>query len=493
MLPVYNALQLKAWDQFTIENEPIKSIDLMERASECFVNWMSLNFRASDLVIIVCGNGNNGGDGLAIARLLHALDFKVYVVCIQISAVNSPDYEINLKRLAHCLSNGFKNLDNAEELVKSAKLPILIDALLGYGMSRKISGELSSVIKQINNLNATKIAIDLPSGLYPDKLNDSICVQVQFTFTFQSPKLSQLVAETGVFCGKLILGNIKLDLRFVEKNQTQFNFLEIEDIIKLFKRRNQFAYKNQFGHCLLVGGSFEMSGAILLSAEAALRSGAGLITVSTVESNRNLLILKLPEVQFVRTSEIDTTKYKSVLIGPGMGRGPDSRNLTEKILKTNIQNLVLDADALNLIGENQFLHLISPNTIITPHIGEFDRLFGRSENGFERLEKAKAMASKYSIYIILKGKYTAICTPEQQIYFNSSGNAGLAKAGSGDVLAGILVSLLSQSYNIKEACILGVYLHGLSADICQKMIAEESMTPSDVIANLSEAFKILKL
>lgn len=493
MKPVYNAIQLKAWDQYTIDNEPIKSIDLMERAADCFVNWMISSFNSADPVIVVCGNGNNGGDGLAIVRKLQSFNFKVYVICIKIAANNSADYDINLARLESELLSQFVNPDSLEELLTQAKNPILIDALLGYGMGRSLSSELVAVIKRMNAVKATKISIDLPSGLYSDKMNDSICIHADFTFTFQVPKLSQLIADTGIHCGKLIIGDIKLSRGFIANNQTDFFFIELDDIRNIFKSRNQFAYKNQFGHCLLVGGSFEMPGAILLSAEAALRSGTGLISVSTVASNRDLLLLKLPEVQFVSSSNMELSKYKSLLIGPGMGRTIESQNLLYEMLNLNILNLVLDADALNMIAENHWQHLLTPNTIITPHIGEFDRLFGKSENGFERIEKAKEMASKYSIYIVLKGKYTAICTPQHKVYFNSSGNAGLAKAGSGDVLAGILVSLLSQSYSFEEACLLGVYLHGLSADICAKTLAEESMTPSDVISHLSHAFKALRL
>lgn len=203
------------------------------------------------------------------------------------------------------------------------------------------------------------------------------------------PKLSQLIADTGIHCGKLIIGDIKLSRGFIAYNQTEFFFIELDDIRNIFKSRNQFAYKNQFGHCLLVGGSFEMPGAILLSAEAALRSGTGLISVSTVASNRDLLLLKLPEVQFVSSSNMELSKYKSLLIGPGMGRTIESQNLLYEMLNLNILNLVLDADALNMIAENHWQHLLTPNTIITPHIGEFDRLFGKSVNGFERIEKPK--------------------------------------------------------------------------------------------------------
>jgi len=222
MKPVYNAAQLKAWDQYTVENEPIKPIDLMERAADCFVKWMVSSFDSTVPVIVVCGNGNNGGDGLAIARKLLSFHFKVHVVCIRITSNNSLEYEINLDRLESELVSQFDKLDSLEELINQAKNPILIDALLGYGISRSISGELATVINRMNALNATKIAIDLPSGLYSDKMNDSICIHADFTFTFQGPKLSQLIADTGIHCGKLIIGDIKLVPGFIEKNQTYY-------------------------------------------------------------------------------------------------------------------------------------------------------------------------------------------------------------------------------------------------------------------------------
>lgn len=491
MLPVFNSSQLKAWDQFTILNEPIKSIDLMERASDCFVKWMAATFDQTKPVLIFCGNGNNGGDGLAIARKLVHLKYTVNVFCCHISLNDSTDFQINLERLMQSGFDNFLTIQSLDQFLSNNKPGILIDALLGYGVNRPVSDNLIHVLSLYNGVNAIKISIDIPSGLFIDQMSSSPCIWADYTFTFQCPKLSQLIADTGIYCGTLIIGDIGLDQDFLLSHFTDCNYIVLEDVKNIYKKRNPFAFKNQFGHCLVIGGSFEMCGATILSAEAAMRAGAGLVSVSTLEENRNLVIARLPEVQYVKPLGITFSKYQSVLIGPGMGHSKESQMLVEKILKMQISNLVIDADGLNIIAQNNLHELIPVNSILTPHIGEFDRLFGKSENGFERLIKARTMAVKYSVYIILKGKYTAICTPENEVYFNSTGNAGLAKAGSGDVLSGILCSFLSQSYSYKNACLLGVYLHGLSADLCVDKMAQEVMTATDVISNLSPAFKFL--
>jgi NAD(P)H-hydrate epimerase len=492
MLPIYNALQLKAWDQYTIRHQGVESIDLMERAATQFVDWFVEKFQNPYSVIIFCGNGNNGGDGLAIARMLYSRSYKVSVVLVNVSETDSRDYQINLEKLS---SLGVSVIPSEEELNKLFEQNsniLLIDAILGYGLNREISGDVLKWIKFINASRKTIIAVDVPSGMFIDKMTHADCIHANYTLTFQNPKRCQLITDTGKFCGELIIRNIDLESKFVDQNVSDLNYLELIDIHLIFRPRNAFDWKNKFGHLLIAGGNRGMAGAAIFSATAALKSGCGLCSVYSEECNREIIQMTVPEVIYVGNLDIDLTKYSSLVVGPGMGLESEARERLQKILIEYKKPLVLDADALNCIALENWQRNLNANCILTPHVGEFDRLFGHSKDGFERLERAIEISAEYMIHIILKGKYTAVISPEKKVFFNSTGNPGLAKGGSGDVLSGVLGAYLAQGYSIIDACKIAVYLHGLSADIANESISEESMFPSDVIHCISKAIYRIK-
>lgn len=493
MLPIYTSNQLKSWDQQTIQREGIDSYDLMERAAKQFVNWFRNIYQNNQRIIVFCGNGNNGGDGLAIARLLHMSAYRVAVVLIKFAKDNSSEYTKNLTKIDSLNIEILNSKNQVNEIIHKSSNLVIIDAISGYGLNRTLDSEVLKWVQLINQSGCKINSVDVPSGMHVDKMTFDECIHADCTFSFQVPKLCHLIAETGRFCGIVKIGNIDLDPEFVKQNHTLHNYLELNDIKEIYKPRNPFDWKNKFGHLLIVGGNNGMVGAILLAATASLRSGCGLCSISAEELNREIIQISLPEAIYVPENKMDVTKYSSLLIGPGMGMENKSRDHLKHFLKNFDKPIVLDADALNIIAMEKWHASLNNNCILTPHVGEFDRLFGTCSNGFERLNKAMVVSSELGIHIILKGKNSAIISPDEGVYFNSTGNPGLAKGGSGDVLSGMLAAFLTQGYPVLEACKIAVYLHGLSADIAKEELAEESIFPSDIIHNISKAFKRISI
>jgi hydroxyethylthiazole kinase-like uncharacterized protein yjeF len=488
LLPIYSSGQIKEWDNYTIQTRKISSHELMETAASQFVNWFVGSFDSTQPVLIFCGNGNNGGDGLAIARLLHVASFKVKVTLISLSEKSSVDYEKNLMLIENLDIEILNEILEVEQFCNKTSNLVLIDAIFGYGLNKEVNDNLLKWFDLINNSRLKIISVDIPSGMYADKMTNSTCIHSDYTLTFQTPKLCQLIPETGRYCGEFIIKDIKLDPAFISDHPPKYNFIEQSDIRQIYKPRNPFDWKNKYGHILTIGGNYGMAGAIILSARASLHSGCGLCSVHSIDLNREIIQAALPEAIFVSFDKIDLSKYNSIVIGPGYGIDAGNVETIISILNEYKKPIVLDADALNLVSSGNLFSSLNQNCILTPHAGEFDRLFGKSANGFDRLDKAIEKAIEYKIHIILKGKHTAIVTPDGMVYFNSTGNVGLAKGGSGDVLSGILGAMLAQGYSHLNACIMATYIHGLAADISAEHIAVESILPSDVIQNISNAF-----
>lgn len=487
MLPVYNSSELKSWDQFTIEHQKIRSIDLMERAAVQFANWFTGKFTKEQTVIVFCGNGNNGGDGLAISRLLKLKNYNVHLVLIKVAQKNSTDFDINLGEIEKLDIGQFGTTQQVQDFLAQTDHAIIVDAILGYGLNRETSLELREWFRIINESGCLVTSVDIPSGLYADKPTPSICVHAKYTYTFQNPKLCHLIPDSGMYCGFLEIGSIGLASEFISQYPPALIYTEQIDIKMMYKARNPFDHKNKFGHLLMVGGSRGMAGAVILAAKAGLMTGSGLCSIYSEECNREIIQLSLPEAIYME-HYMEDPRYSCIVIGPGLGTSITSKERLSSLLLSDGSPIVLDADALNIIAKEMWLHRISKNCILTPHVGEFDRLFGKCTNGFERLEKAIQKSAELGIYIILKGKYTAIVCPDKKVYFNSTGNPGLAKGGSGDVLSGMLGSFLAQGYTRTEACIMAVYMHGLAADIATEHIAMESLMATEIIHNISNAF-----
>jgi hydroxyethylthiazole kinase-like uncharacterized protein yjeF len=495
-LKIFSVSQIKNWDLYTIKNEPIKSIDLMERAATACFNWIIKNFEKSISLKIFCGKGNNGGDGLAIGRLLSSKKYVVSVFILENKNPGSPDFEKNLKRLKKT-SAKISFLENEKSFPVLSKDDLIVDAIFGTGLNKKPTGFIFSLINNINQTSANIISIDVPSGLFVDKNSvGNTIIRATYTLTFQNQKLAFLMPENESFVGKVTLLNIGLSKEFEEKEKVQFEFIDKNLIERIYTPRKVFSNKGNFGYACLLCGSYGMMGAAILSTRACLRSGVGKLTCYICEAGYNILQTSVPEAmckvfgdKFLKGAK-DFKDFDVIGIGPGIGKYESHKKLLTDLFTNFKKPLVIDADALNILSENRSLYkLIPANSILTPHPKEFERLFGKTNSDFERINLALSKAKELNIFIVLKGHHTFIASPDGNGFFNSTGNAGMATAGAGDVLTGIITGLLSQKYSPLNACIFGVYLHGLSGDIAAKNISEEALIANDIIENLGNAFK----
>lgn len=495
-MKIFSVSQIKQWDQFTIENEPVNSIELMERAAnECFFYILS-HYSHPSIFKIFCGKGNNGGDGLAIARLLTKMSYQVSVYIAGKNKPGSPDFEANLERLKTTTASiDFLEEDNVFPNID--KKDILIDALFGTGLNKPVTGYYAELVRYINQNASTVISIDIPSGLYVDKSSvGNPAIQATTTLSFQNQKLAFLLPENQPYTGRVILLNIELSPEFQEKEQTPFVYLDEKEISRIYKKREPFSNKGNYGYACLLAGSYGMMGAAVLSSKACLKSGAGKLTSYICGEGYEIFQTSVPEAmcKTFGNTFIEGAKgfdsFDAIGFGPGLGLHESYKNLFHQIFSEFKKPLVIDADALNFLSENQELYKeIPPESIITPHPKEFERLFGKSSSDFDRMHLALSKAKEFNIYIVLKGHHTFIASPDQRGFFNSTGNAGMATAGAGDVLTGILTGLLAQKYHSLDACILGVYLHGLAGDFAAETESQESMIAGDIIDNLGKAFK----
>jgi NAD(P)H-hydrate epimerase len=499
-MEILSAEQIRAWDQFTIQNEPIASIDLMERAAEGCFSWLEQQGYLDRSFSIYCGKGNNGGDGLALARMLSMQDCSVSVHILEFGHKGTDDFQINLARL-HTTSVEVRFIQGQENLLPVPEEDILIDALLGTGLSRNLEGVTEQVVQHMNQSGNEIIAIDIPSGLFVDRSSrGNTVVRATHTLSFQCYKLAFLVPENEAVIGQVHILDIGLHEDYLKSGLGEHELVDIEMVRAIFRPRKSFAHKGNFGHALLVAGSYGKMGAALLASRACLRSGTGLLTCHTPICGYDILQTALPEAMILTDADekINTrfagelSGYSVIGIGPGLGTDGRTKAMLETILRSYKKPIVLDADGLNMLGSNPSLFfLLPPYSILTPHPKEFERMFGGAEDDFARLRLAIENARDHQCIIVLKGHYTFIAMPGGKGYFNSTGNPGMAKGGSGDALTGILTALLSQGYAPGEAAVLGVYLHGLAGDLAAEDISQESMLPSDLIEHLGKAFLYL--
>lgn len=494
-MKILTSEEIRELDQYTIVNEPVLSIDLMERAAKTVKRWVVQNLNDELVYHIFCGTGNNGGDGLALARLLKKDGYSIKVHLVKFSTNLSMDCSLNEKRLQGLVNINY--ISSAEDMPKVLPGEIVIDAVFGSGLNRACAGVSELVIKYINSLESPVVSIDIPSGMFCNHANpDGEVVHADVTLSFQLPKVSFLVPENEELVGQWRVLDIGLSQKGLEEAQNTFNYILPQEVMQIPQLPSKFSHKGQNGHGLLIAGSYGKSGASFLSAKASLKSGIGLVTVAAPECNLISLQTSIPEAmcsahgQKQVNSFPDLDVFHTVAVGPGLGVTKETIGMLESLLENVKQPLILDADAINILSQDKsLLEQLPRNTILTPHIGEFDRLMGASNDSFERFEKLIELAVNSQLIVILKGAHTAIATPDGQIYFNSTGNPGMATAGSGDVLTGVLLSLMAQGYHALDASILGVYLHGLAGDMCLQKESYESVIASDIISNLGSAFK----
>jgi ADP-dependent NAD(P)H-hydrate dehydratase / NAD(P)H-hydrate epimerase len=503
-MKIFAVDQIREADAFTIKNEPISDIDLMERAATACFYWLIENIQHEKKIKVFCGAGNNGGDGLAIARLLSGKEYHTEVFLTGKPQNLSNSCKINYDRLL--ATEGCKVTVLSEQVTLPSidnENDVIIDAIFGSGLTREISGSLALVIQHINNSKAVTISIDVPSGLFCDSTNatgkNPAIIRADYTLTFAPPKLAFFFPENDQYVGNWHLLDIGIMQEFIEQTGTNNYLVEQDDCCRILKHRRKFSHKGNYGHVLLICGSQGKMGAAVLSAKACVRAGPGLVTIHIPRSGNTILQSTVPEAMldidaddFLFTTFPDLTPYTAIAVGPGIGTG----NQTQQALKLLIQNsglpLIIDADAINILGENKtWLSFVPKGSIYTPHPKEFERLAGKTMNDYERNQKQRDFSIKYGVYVVLKGAHTAITTPGGQCYFNSTGNPGMATGGSGDVLTGIIAGIKAQGYTSLESCLLGVYIHGLAGDKAAGEQGLESMIATDIIDHLGKSFLTL--
>lgn len=495
-MKIFSAAQIKNWDVFTIENESIESLELMERAAMACSRWILDHRYSQRNFLIFCGTGNNGGDGLAIARMLLQSNCSATVYIT--GETGTKDFEANLEKIQ--LHGGL-----LPTILTPGTFPVItpnmvvVDALFGTGLNRPPAGISAEIIDHINSGTAPVISIDMPSGLFADTSSKGNCIiKATHTLTFQQFKLAFLLPENDPYCGEVHILNIGLDKTFESETDVAFELTERTLIKSIRKPRKRFSHKGNYGHAALLCGSYGMMGAAVLAAHSCLRSGAGKLTSYIPECGYTTLQSTVPEAMCVVSGDKyiedadDIETFDAVGIGPGIGKHPSHISLLRSIFTQIKKSLLIDADALNILaGDKELIDLIPASSILTPHVGEFERLFGKTDNDFERLQLALKKSSELDIYIVLKGQYSFISTPEGKGWFNSTGNAGMATAGSGDVLSGFITGLLAQGYPPLQAALIGTYLHGLAGDIAAQKFSAEAMIAGDIVNCLGEAFKLI--
>ncbi|NPD91926.1 NAD(P)H-hydrate dehydratase [Xylanibacter muris] len=502
-MKIFTSAQIRELDKYTIDNEPVKSIDLMERASRAITRAITEEWSNETPVVVFAGPGNNGGDALAVSRMLAEAGYKTTVYLFNISSHLSEDCATNKARLIESKKvRDFTEVTLEFDPPKLEAGTLVVDGLFGAGLNKPLAGGFASLVKYINASPAKVVSIDMPSGLIPEDNTYNVranIIRADLTLTLQNKKLAFMFPENQPFIGRLKVLDIRISQEAMDATEAQYTILEENMIRPLIKKRNPFAHKGNMGHALLIAGNYGMGGAAILATKACFRAGAGKVTVHTPRYNNVMMQISVPEavVQLDKeetafTEPVDTEDFDALGIGPGLGQSePTSIALIAQLRRANCP-IVADADALNILGNRRaWIQQLPKGIIMTPHPKEFDRMNGNSADSYERLSKAVSTAKHLQAYILLKGHYSALCLPDGHVIFNPTGNAGMATAGSGDVLTGIITALLARGYKQAEACILGMYLHGLAGDLAAKKLGMESLMAGDIIEHIPAAFNYL--
>jgi len=501
-LKILNASQIREADKYTIENEPISSLDLMERAAGRATKWILRNYFENNIdepsVHVFCGMGNIGGDGLVIARQLDANDVRVKLWLVRFSDKQSDDFKENLNRIPDSID--IVDLENDFDYSAIEKEHLVIDAIFGTGLSRPPEGIAGDVIMGLNSCGAEIVSIDMPSGLYDEDNAENDykrIINARHTLTFQNPKLSFFLAENEMKAGEVHVLDIGLMQDFIDSIESEYQLVDPEMAKTLHRKRNTFSHKGTYGHALIIGGASGKYGAVALSAKACLKSGAGLVTVHTSQGGTQIMHNAVKEVMLNSDLESDfiseipsLSEYKSIGIGPGLGKREETQNAFKQLIQNSPVPLVIDADALNILAENKtWMAFLPAGSILTPHPGEFSRLADFKGTHYNAIQKQVELSKKHRICILLKGAHSTVTTPIGQVFVNSTGNPGMASAGMGDTLTGIVTGLISSGYTSSESAVLGMYIHGKAGDLALENESVESLIASDLTNYLGRAFQ----
>lgn len=509
-MKILTAPQIREWDEYTIRHEPVASIDLMKRAAgKCF-NWLDERDYLVHPFVLFCGKGNNGGDGLALARMLARRKCPFTIFILETGHKGTDDFQTNLAKLHQHINGEIHFVQDETNFHEIPTGAIIIDALFGTGLTRPLEGINAKLVEHINKSGCEIISLDIPSGLSADRSSKgNTVVKANHTLSFQCYKPAYLLAENAEYVGEVHILDIGLHPDYLKTIETKYELVDEKIIHPIYKPRNRFSHKGNFGHALLITGSYGKMGAAALSAKACLRSGVGLLTCHIPKCGYEILQTALPEAMVmtdfnssvITKIEDDVSKYDAIGTGPGIGTSSETRNFLKDFLSSCKKPVVIDADAVNGLAMEKKLPTLPPSSILTPHPKEFERMFGECKNDFERLEMAMLNAKLLNCIIVLKGHHTFIAMPGGKVrqddlvgrgFFNNTGNAGMATAGSGDVLTGIITGLLAQGYPSEQAAILGVYLHGLAGDVAAEKYSQEAMIAGDITECLGEAFRSIR-
>lgn len=493
--------EIKELDAYTIEHEPIASIDLMERAARALTAAVLATYSGCCFAVFA-GPGNNGGDGLAMARMLNDAGCSVRVWLVNPKGKLSPDCAVNLERL-RSLSIEVIEVHCDFAMPSLGGDTVVVDALFGSGLNMPvIDGLFAAVIDGINASGCRVVSVDMPSGLMGENNTpgNTTIVKTNLTLTLQFPKMSLLFAENSIFVGEMKVLDIGLSQEGIESIPSTLYFTDEKDIKSLLRPRSKHTHKGNFGRALLVAGSRGMAGASVLAARAALRSGVGLLTAHIPSCNNVIVQSSVPEAMTSIDSNVccfsdklDTGKYDAIAVGPGLGQNNESEAALLHLIENCRVPMVLDADALNILSRNRgWLSRLPQGSVLTPHPGEFARLFGESQSRYHSIGSVRALVRDYNIAIVLKGAYTVVIAPDGNLYFNSTGNPGMATGGSGDVLCGVVLSLLAQGLTATDAARIAVYVHGLAGDIAASEKGETALVAGDIIDGLPYAWRSLE-
>jgi hydroxyethylthiazole kinase-like uncharacterized protein yjeF len=497
-MKIFSKEQIYEGDLLTAKKQNISSTELMERAGTQIFNWIHQRMQGAQVPIhVFCGIGNNGGDGLVLARQLVNYGYNVHTYVVNCSDKRTQDFLINYDRIKQTTKKWPIMLNCKADFPPIGPDDIIVDAVFGIGLNRPPNDWVKSLFQHFKESKAFTLAIDLPSGLYADKVpkDENGVVWADYTLSFQSPKLVFFLPDTSKYTRQWEVLDIGIDLEFLQQTETEVELIGKNEMLPIYKPREKFSHKGTYGHGLLIGGSYGKIGAMLLSGRGMLASGAGLVTVYVPKCGYMPMQTALPEAMVITDIDDDiltAIKYdiEPTAIGIGMGMGTNEKTHVafQMFLKTNNLPLIIDADGINLLSKHEGdLGLIKPQTVFTPHPKELERLLGKWKDDFDKLKKAKAFSKKYKCILVIKGAHT-ITVFQDKLYINSTGNPGLATGGTGDVLTGIITGLIGQGYEPLTASLFGVYLHGKSADIAVNDYSYQSLTASHIIDYLGQAY-----
>lgn len=497
-MKIFKVQQLAEADKITIEKQGITSGELMERAATLVYQEIHKRLNNEPVPIkIFCGIGNNGGDGLVIGRLLLAEGYDVTMFVVNYTNNRSDDFLLNYNRIKETGEKWPTLLKSEDDFPEISPQDFVIDAIFGIGLNRPAEGWVANLIHTINNSMAFILAIDMPSGLFSDKIpaEEDAVIQARFTISFQAPKLVFFLPETARFVGDIQVLDIGLDREFLSKAPAIAELIDKQEVMGLYKPRKNFSHKGDYGHSLIIGGSYGKIGSISLTATATLRSGAGMVTIYAPKCGYDILQTVLPEAMVLSDDgekELESIKFEVepdvICFGMGAGTAEKTMKSYKALLEKVKQPMVIDADGLNILAKNkEFLDLLPENSVLTPHPKELERLIGKWKDDFEKLEKAKDFSQKYKLILVLKDAHT-ITVSGNKMYVNNTGNPGMGTAGAGDVLAGIITGLISQKYDPLSAAVFGVYLHGKAGDIIADQLSYQGMIAGDIAKAIGLAF-----